>query len=923
MTGRGESASPDLVGRNQERRLLESMVAGIGARGAAVVIRGEPGAGKTALLDYVAGVASRACCSVLRARGIESEVVLPYAPVADLLLPLRDRFDELPRPQRRAIEVCVGISADALDNQYVACAAVLSLLSAAGERRPVVVLVDDLQFVDPPSRRVLLFVARHLSAERLVMVFADREDGEAVRSLSGLSRLDIGGLADDECDELLRRHGIDTSNGLVRRLRPLCGGNPLALIELATTASASFLSGVPTPEVPDPGRYLQQVWGRRLVDLPRATQKALTILAASRSDRTSNVHTALSMIGLTLATLAPAEEAGLVSATEESVEFRHPVLRTVILRLTPLAQRLDAYRSLARTSSGPLRAWYLAAAAAGPDEGVATALVAAANDARRQGAFEASAAAWRRAADLTADPDVRAQRMRNAASDAFLGGASADAAMWSAEALRLPSPLADLADAHLLRGHICTWTGQPSTAHELLAAGASAIRERDPVRAGVLLAAAVGPAAMDAKIGVAVRYAQEAARLMGDPPLVATQISLGYARMMAGDVPGARAVLPTVQSASARLDPVGDQHLLALLAQCWSWADQPVDARRLATTVIEAAQRSGALAGLPYALTVRSEIDMWAGRWAAACADLTEALRWAYELEQTSAIGGALAFRARLDALRGNKAPCAAHIERARREVGPYGIGCLEFYFTCALGSVTLAHGEYANSIEHLERAYRLAQDAQLANPVVFPFAADLVEGYIRLGRRHEAVEMVVRLREQASTTRLAWPLAAAERCEGLLSPTADRAEAHFNAAEAAHRRREMPFEIGRTLLARGEALRRLRRPGAARVPLEAAFAAFQSVGAQPWARRAAAELAAAGHPLGGRSNGGMLDRLSPQELQVARAVARGLNNNEAASALFVSRKTVEAHLTRAYRKLGVRSRTDLTRVLTSVGLPD
>jgi DNA-binding CsgD family transcriptional regulator len=919
----GLSSPVQLVGRERERRLLDSMVAAVTTRGAALVVCGEPGVGKSALLDHAATAASGGSTTVLRARGIESEVVLPYATIADLILPLRHLFDVLPRQQRRAIKVCLGMSPDAVGNQYVACAAVLNLLSAAAERRPLVVLVDDLQFVDPPSRRVLLFVARRLSAEHLIMVFADRGDPEAARPNAALGRLNLAGLSEPECDALLRRHGFDTSSGLVHRLRPLCGGNPLALIELAATASSSFLSGTPSPDVPDPGRYLQRVWSRRLVDLPQATQAALTVLACSRSGRTPRVDAALAATGLTLAALAPAEAAGLVSATEQAVEFRHPVLRAVILRSTPLAQRLAAYRSLALTSSGPLRAWYLAAAATGPDEHAANALTAAAHEARRQGAFEGSAAAWRRAAELTDDPDVRAERLLNAAGDAFLGGASTDAAAWAEEALRQSSGPAAYAAAQLLRSHVYTWIGQPSTAHELLAAGAATIRGRDPARAGCLLAAAVRPAVMDAKIAVAVSYAQQAALLSGHPPPVETMIGLGQARMMAGDVVGARAVLPTVHSASATLDPIRDQHQLALLAQCLSWADEPGDARPLVTTLIDAAQQAGAPAGLPYALAVRGEIDMWAGRWAAACADLTEALRWAVELEQASAIGGVLAFLARLDALRGNRARCEEHITRARREVGPYGIGCLEFYFSSALGSVALAHGDYASSVDHLERSFRLARDAHMGNPVAVPFAADLVEAYLRLGQRREALETVAWLRERAATTRLAWPLAAAERCDGLLSVTSDQAEAHFDAARAAHRRREMPFEVGRTHLARGEALRRFRRPSAARPALEAAFAAFETLGAKPWEQRAAAELAAAGYRPDDRSNGGTLDRLSPQELQVARAIARGMNNNEAASALFVSRKTVEAHLTRAYRKLGVRSRTDLTRVLTSEGLPD
>jgi len=311
----------------------------------------------------------------------------------------------------------------------------------------------------------------------------------------------------------------------------------------------------------------------------------------------------------------------------------------------------------------------------------------------------------------------------------------------------------------------------------------------------------------------------------------------------------------------------------------------------------------------------------WAGRWAEAQADAAESLRWAEEMGHTSSVGYSLVCLARLDAQRGDRVGCAERILRARREVGPYRIGGLEPHFTDVLGLAALAGGDYEEAATQLDQTFRDTERTRMGNPRVIPFAADLIEAHVRAGHPERAREPLAWLCDAADRTELIWPRAVLARCRGLLAETLEHAEQHFAVAEREHRRQEHPFELARTLLCRGEALRRFRRPAAGRVPLTAAHACFESLGATPWARRAAAELAAAGQRTLPSSTPAALDLLSPQEVQVARAIAGGLNNAEAASVLFVSRKTVEAHLTRIYRKLGVRSRTDLTRTLVSAGL--
>jgi DNA-binding NarL/FixJ family response regulator len=917
MTERGPG--PRIVGRERERRLLDALVSAIRVRGAALVLWGEPGVGKTTLLDYAAGQAEM---PVLRAHGVEAEAVLPFATLADLIVPLREYFREIPTVQRDALEVCLALSQDCPTNPYAACAGALNVLAAASEARSLLILVDDLHWVDPSSRRVLLFVARRLSSERVGLVLTVRDEYPDLTIRSDLPCVDVAGLSPDACRQLLRQRGHDVAAPVLDELVELTAGNPLALLETASSLRPSQLRGTEPVGLPPLGRNLEHAWSCRLQDLPDTTRTALAVMAASRSSSITVLASALAAEGHTLAALGPAEQAGLVSVTGDCYQFRHPILRAVVMQRTPLTHRYLAFQALAEVSSGALRTWYRAAAATEPDEEVAQELVQAAREADGRGAFGAAALAWRRAADLTPHAPTRAGRLLAAANDAFLDGSARDAGTWCEEALGLAPDPSLRADLELLRGRARTWAGEPFPAYQGLIRAARAVEATDPERACVLLGEATLPILMDGRVDLALRHAEESVALAG--PTRSNSLTLGQVLVMAGRVPEGSGLLDRAIDLFAAADPVADQEPLVLTAQCLAWSDRPEPARRLLTQVIDAGRQRGAPALLPLALGARSELDTWEGRWAAAYADASESLRWAEELGQSGVVGYSLACLARLDAVRGDRARCEEHVDRARRDVGPLGIGCLETYLTSILGVAALSFGEYGDAACQLEQAFGYAERNGLGNPTVVPFAGDLVEAHLRAGNGRRATEVLDGLIGQAHRTGLAWPTAAAHRYQAMLAPDLEQAQSQFAAALAAHRRRETPFEHARTLLCQGEILRRFRQHACAREPLLAAAATFQSLGAAPWARRAAAELAATG-PRGvpPAAPAGLLDQLSPQEMQVARAVARGMNNAEAASALFVSRKTVEAHLTRVYRKLGVRSRTDLTRVLVSAGLVD
>ncbi len=930
--GPGRCGPGALVGRDHERRLMDDLLVAGGAGGAALLLWGEPGIGKTALLDYAAEqAAARGERTVLRVRGIETETVLPFATLGDLLMPYSSLFRELPGAQRTALESSLalgGSTGDGPGNPYATCMGALNVLAALGDERPVVALVDDLHWVDPSSRQVLLFVARRLSSERVALALGSREDHGESGMRRTLATVQLGGLAPGDCAALLRSVNQEISPVVLAELCRISGGNPLALRELASGLTPEQARGErPLLDPPSLGRHLEQAWAARIDGLSETARRALVVLAASRSKGTGPLRKALEAAGLSLDALSAAEQDGLITTVPEGLDFHHPVLRALVLGRAPLAHRLAAYQALAEVSTGPLRAWYRASASAGPDEDAATALAEAAQEAQRRSAFAEAALAWRRAADLTPGRAPRACRLGRAASDAMLSGLSSGP-QWCEEALRITSDPVIRADIQHLLGRMCMWKGEPGRAYGLLLDAAEAVREHDSVRACLLLAEAAGPARLlDGYVPAAVRVAEEALVLASPsgPERWHSLSLLGAALALAGRTRRAREMLESADRHVAG-DLVRDQQVYALVGQAWTRLEEYARARRLLSTAVEAARRQSAIGVLGFTLAVQGELETRIGQWASACGDLTEALRWGEEVGQLTTVSHTLSCLGRLDALRGDRVACEEHVARARRECGPYGIDCQEFHVTAALGLSALAYGDHSAAVDQLEQTLALAVEQGVGNPEATPFAADLAEALVRAGHEARAAQVVAWLEDRARETGLPSAEAAAARCRGLLASTPQEAESCFDRAMEAHQRTIGPFDCARTLLCEAEVLRRYRRPGAARTPLASALACFERLGAAPWARRAASELAAAGGLPPARTApdpAGALDQLTPQEFQVSRAVARGLNNTEAAASLFVSRKTVEAHLTRIYRKLHVRSRTELTRLLTAADLVD
>jgi DNA-binding CsgD family transcriptional regulator len=931
-------AAGRLVGRIHERRLLDGLIESVEGGGAAALIVGEAGTGKTALLTHVAEVASnRVGLRVLRARGEESEAGLAFAALADMLLPLRERFTELPPAQRHALEGCLALSGGSSESagksQLGACAGTLRVLASVAAEHPVAVLVDDLQWVDPESRQILLFAAHRLAAERVVMILAVRDEPGAPPPELGLQVLRLGGLSVTECADLARRLGADISPPALRSLVELTGGNPLAVLENLPAAAAGPAGpagpggigaiGVFEPARLTLGRVLEHAWGRLFAELPEDTQRALFVVATDGVSGGCHVEAALGRLQLSLADLAPAECRGLVRTTDGEIRLRHPLLRPVIVERTPLGVRAAACRALAGVTGGHQQAWYLAAAATGPDEAVARALADAAGQARQHGGYGASARTWRRAAELTADHALRARHLLRAAADAHLAGDPGTAAAWSEEALTQGQDPVFAAEAQQTLGRARTWASDPLPAFDGLVRAAAAIRPVSRAWAVALLAEATVPAAMAGRADLVRQIAEQADELRDDtddtddtgPANTLTVVTMiARAFLMTGELDRAEPYRRKAQDLLPAADLAAELPGAAFLAQDEIWAERYEQARHHLGAVLDCARRMGAPAIASLALGLSGELGWWTGRWASAYADATESLQRAREIGQAGLIGYGLTRLARIEAARGDRERCEEHVQQARREVEPRGTSAVGH--AAALGLCALSRGELTTAIDHLEQAWDTGLAGRLGNPNVVPFAGDLAEALARAGAAARAGPVVTWLQERADATGLAYPRAAAARARGILAGDPDEAEAWFARARSAHQDQPMPFEQARTLLCQGEALRRARRPAASRRPLHRALTIFNGLGAQPWAARAMTELAATGARAGNGASAPALDALSPQELQVARAVGRGLNNVEAAAALFVSRKTVEAHLTRAYRKLGVRSRTELARLL-------
>jgi DNA-binding CsgD family transcriptional regulator len=912
-----------LVGREAHRARIDALVeAACAGRSGVLLLRGEAGLGKTALCDYAAERA--AGMTVLRARCAAAETELAFSALADLLRPVLAHLEALPRPQADALAAALALGPPTGGDRFTVCAATLSLLGVLAEDGPVLVLVDDAQWLDPSSTDALVFAARRLEAEGIALVVTLRPGGTSELERGEFDRVELAGLERAAARQLLAElAGGEVADPVAERLWAATAGNPLALVEFASLLGPDELAGRrPLPEPLPLGPNLERAFRRRIDDLPEAVRRALVVAAAGESERVEDVVAALALLGVDESALARAETRELVSVEGDRLAFRHPLLRAAAYESAPVLERRAAHRALATAASGrgmpERRALHLAAGAPAPDEDTAATLEEAARRARGRGGTLEAASVFEQAARLSRDPEQRARRLHEAANQFRLGGEVERALEMVEEALGWTRDEALRAELQHLRGRAEMWRGEVGAGHVLLVDEASRIAARDPSKAATMLIDAAMLALEGGRLATAAEAARQACSLAPEPEsalALLCRAALGTVNVLRGDARGQDELGRLVEALAGGAGGALPAHQLVPFA-AWSlvWSERYDEAGRLLGAMADRARAASAPGELPLVLACLSDLDFRLGRWSSAYAEAAEAVRLATETRQTGALPYGLTSLARVAAAQGREDECRRHAASALAIGARVGADSVVLLARAALGLLELGLGRTAAAIDELEQVERASARAAVVEPLAVQWSPDLVEAYARAGRRHEAEEALARLEEQAQATGRSWAHAVVGRCRGLLGAD-DDIDAAFESALRRHADTPTPFERARTELVRGERLRRARRRTDAREALRSALSTFERLGAVPWMERARTELHASGETLR-RPADRPLHELTPQELQVALVVARGATNREAGAALFLSPKTVEAHLGRVYRKLSLRSRTELAHAL-------
>lgn len=915
-----------LIGRAFERAVIGGLLHdATHAKSGALVISGAAGIGKSSLLRYTVDAASD--FGVLHVAGVESEMGFGFAGVHQLVLPLVSAVDTLPGPQRLALRTVLGTVHHAPPDPYLVALAVLTLLADAAREQPVLVVVDDAQWLDDESLTVLSFVARRLHADRVALVVAVRTTPTSRARFEGARRLEVKGLPPDEALELLTSSvgsGIDPD--VAAHLVSATEGNPLALAELPGALTADQLRGaLPLPDPLPIGARLSSVFEPRLRELDGDGRTLLLLASAEREGHLGLLQRAATPVlhGRWEDAVAAAEATGLVSFTP-GVEFRHPLVRSAAYYAATPAQRCAAHAALAGAldaeSHADRRAWHLAAATAEPDEGIALELEAASERLRRRGGASVAAAYLWRAAELTPDPCRATDRLLEAARTELTAGRSHSASEMLDRAMATGLDARHRGDAAWTAALIRFVAGDVRGAGEVLARALPGVTLDGAEQAlGIcVLADAIalgGAHLLEDETRLAI--AEGTRRLCVAPPLQEPlpRLLQGVATLLAsGDhdaVPLLGAAVTTATRDTARLEQVAGHHIHVVyfdmvLSALGILDDRSLD--ELARTWVELARRTGALAALPLALASRSWLEVLQGRPGSAASHLAEAEDLASLTGACGLLGRPAAARVMADAWQGNEEATRTGARLMMQQGHERGQGIAIGQAYAALTVLDISCGRYDAA---LRTARRGAEHGAVGLRTIA--LADLVESATRCGERDVAEQALVQLGDQVEPSGTSWAVGLHQRSRALTA-TGDEARDLFGSALDELSRSTLVTEQARTSLLYGEWLRRARRRRDARPPLQDALEVFEAIGADRFASRAAAELAATGEHVRARS-APTTAALTPQEAQIARLAAAGERNNDIAAQLYLSTSTVEYHLRKVFVKLGVTSRTQLAQV--------
>jgi DNA-binding CsgD family transcriptional regulator len=914
-----------LVGRAEECDQLRRMIADAGEERAAVlVLRGEAGIGKTTLLRFATEAADG--FRVLPVQGHESEAETPFAGLSWLFEPLTALVRELPPRQAQALNGALYLGPATGGDRLAVAVATLTLLAAAADERPLLVAIDDAHWLDVPSLEAIVFAARRLQAESIALVLTARppEDvpAEVNRLLEALPEMVVAGLDTGSARELLAAQRTGLSLEVLDGRVAEAAGNPLALLELSTLGEHAL------PVEPlRIGRRLEQTFGRRVGALLPSTRQAMLLLAAAGASAADVLGRALALQGLSASDLEPAETAGLLVVDRGNVRFLHPLVRSALYQSASPAERRAAHRAIAEVFSSlstpraqEQYACHLAVATLGPDEAVAAALDNAAEAAAARRSYATAMDMHERSARLSPPGDTRARRLLNAAHLSFAAGRQNFGLTLLHQVLEETSEWRLRAEAQQVRCRIEMWGGQPVVGRDMLIAEADRVEAADPAWSAIMRAQA---ALMSAALGeqrLAATAARQAVEALADLPDSITMPALViYALTLAtgGDVPAARSVLARCEPHLASSDPLANEQILLVAALAWESLEEPAKAMRLLEHAVSSAREASAVGLLPYELRGLALVQWHYGNWAAAYANAHDAVGLAEETDRQIELQYALVTLAAIEAGMGHAGNCQANAARAITMSKRTGAQVFEAHAANALALLELGNGNAPEAARHLEFAGAFATSHGLRDPVLLNWAGDLVEALVKAGETSRGLRAHEVLAAEAERTGRPTEAAVAARCQGLLAKHEEAMEEAFAQALGWHARAVQPFQEARTRLLHGELLRRHRRRAEARAELAAALALFDRLGAEPWSAQARDGLRATGLTARPRNELGP-QQLTPQELRIALAVAEGATNVEAAAQLFVSAKTVEYHLSSVYRKLGIRSRTQLVRLLSN-----
>ena len=883
-----------------------------------LVLRGEAGVGKTALLDWAAERAGD--MQVARVAGAEAEMDMGFAGLHQLLVPFLAGLDSLPVPQQQALKSAFGLVAGPPPDRFLVGLAALTVLTDAAAARPVLCLIDDAQWLDQVSIEVLGFVARRLYADRVGMVFAAREGEEQALVLAGLPELTVGGLAEEAAQELLARSaGTQVDRQVSWRIVADTAGNPLALVELATELTAAELSG--TEPLDWPLRFrgrLEELYRSRVRALPGGTRTLLLLAAADPTGEPALIWNAARNLGIDPGAGEAAGAERLVS-WEPRVRFRHPLIRSAAYYAFPTAARRDAHQALATVTDPEAdpdrRAWHLAEAAAGPDEQVAAELERSADRARGRGGWGSGAAFLERAAALTPDEEHRARRMLAAAENRLAAGeAPAARALLGLAAPRLADVLAR-ARARRLEGQSLYAAGQMPEATSVLLDAARMVQSFETRLARDTLLDAWGAAQFSGQPGAGMaeflRAVRSVPKVADSRATVADLLLDGFAAVGerqydAGAALLRRAIAPLTVGQSMADGAL--PHLMGMAMAAGMLYDDSARYQMEKRWVGELRDR-GAIAALLPALGIQMSVQIEEGRFADAEATLAEARALSEATGYRAYLGAYARAELWVLALRGREADARPLAARLLREFAGRGNRYEVLRVQGAMAMLELGLGNYA-------AALRYALDALPGQNVLgFRQVAEVVEAGTRCGERESATVALKAFTPWALASGTDLALGLLARSRALLADDG-HAEAEYRLAIDHLRRCRLVPELARAHQVYGEWLRRQRRRRDARDQLRWAFEMFDKMGVTAFAGRARAELRATGERASASSPGAP-EVLTAQEAQIARLAAERLSNREIAGRLFISASTVEYHLRKVFRKLGVTSRVQLARTFS------